>query len=139
MEGLHKLYDSSDTLNCSTPEEAQVTFSFFESALYEYRLNLFGCLLPCDQVLYEMDYSYFHQNSDLVVENGVKSNDFLPEIIISLFYKTPLVEERVETVVYDTINLLSAAGGNLGLFLGFSCLSILLYCHDMIMKKFSLI
>jgi hypothetical protein len=33
------------------------------------------------------------------------------------------VEERIETLVYNTGSFLSAAGGNLGLHLGFSCLS----------------
>jgi hypothetical protein len=33
------------------------------------------------------------------------------------------VEERIETLVYDVGSFLAAAGGNLGLLLGFSCLS----------------
>ena len=35
------------------------------------------------------------------------------------------IEERVETLVYDFAGLLTSAGGNLGLMLGFSCLSVL--------------
>jgi len=36
------------------------------------------------------------------------------------------VEEKTETLVYDLGTFLAALGGNLGLALGFSCLSILL-------------
>jgi hypothetical protein len=35
------------------------------------------------------------------------------------------VEEKAETLIYHVGNFLAAAGGNLGLFLGFSCLSVL--------------
>jgi hypothetical protein len=35
-------------------------------------------------------------------------------------------EERMETLTYDLGNFLVAAGGNLGLFLGFSCFSLML-------------
>ena len=45
--------------------------------------------------------------------------------IALIFYSTLNVEELVETLVYDTGNFLAAAGGNLGLMLGVSCLSIL--------------
>jgi hypothetical protein len=47
-----------------------------------------------------------------------------------LAYDTFSVEEHFETLVFDIGSLLAAAGGNLGLFLGFSCLSLLLSCLD---------
>jgi hypothetical protein len=36
-----------------------------------------------------------------------------------------LVQKQVEVLVYDFGGFIAAAGGNLGLCLGFSCLSIL--------------
>ncbi len=36
------------------------------------------------------------------------------------------MEERIESYIYDLGNFLAAAGGHLGLSLGFSCLSALL-------------
>jgi hypothetical protein len=45
--------------------------------------------------------------------------------LLSIYYKTLMVEERVETLIFDVPGMLSAAGGNLGLLLGFSCLSLL--------------
>jgi hypothetical protein len=46
-----------------------------------------------------------------------------------------LVEEQIERLAYDFGNFLAAAGGNLGLFLGFSCLPMLLGFIS-IFKKF---
>ena len=42
------------------------------------------------------------------------------------------VEERVETLVYDIGNFLAAVGGNSGLAVGFSCLSVLLIAVEFI-------
>jgi hypothetical protein len=44
--------------------------------------------------------------------------------LLDLSYETYSVEEQFEKFVFDIGSLLVAAGGNLGLFLGFSCLSI---------------
>ena len=54
-------------------------------------------------------------------ENFVESNNF------DLYYsfETMDTEERMETLTYDLGNFLVAAGGNLGLFLGFSCFSLM--------------
>jgi hypothetical protein len=41
------------------------------------------------------------------------------------YFKTYLIEKRLEVLVYDLGGFLAAAGGNLGLCLGFSFLSIL--------------
>jgi hypothetical protein len=45
---------------------------------------------------------------------------------MTVYYQTHATEERTEILVYDVGSLLVAAGGNLGLFMGFSVLSILL-------------
>lgn len=42
---------------------------------------------------------------------------------LSVWMSTLKVEDETEYVVYDNSNFLAAIGGNLGLFLGFSCLS----------------
>ena len=44
--------------------------------------------------------------------------------LLALSYETYSVEEQFEKFVFDIGSLLVAAGGDLGLFLGFSCLSI---------------
>lgn len=45
------------------------------------------------------------------------------------------VEKKEETLVYDSVNFFAAVGGNLGLFLGFSCLSIVYAGIDLIVSK----
>jgi hypothetical protein len=47
-------------------------------------------------------------------------------------YETHSVEELFEMIVFDIGSLLVGAGGNLGLFLGFSCLSIVFSLLDYI-------
>ena len=58
---------------------------------------------------------------------------------LSLGYSSLDVEARTETLVYDVGNFLAAAGGNLGLFFGFICLSCIwsfisiteqYFCHE---------
>ncbi len=46
--------------------------------------------------------------------------------VLSFCYLFMDVNEETETLVYDLGTFLAALGGNLGLALGFSCLSILL-------------
>jgi len=58
---------------------------------------------------------------------------------ISLSYATLDVEENIETLVFDAGNVVAEVGGNLGLLLGFSCLTFLLSvlqcCKALAMKK----
>ena len=39
-------------------------------------------------------------------------------VVLTLAFESFIIEERVESLVYDAGNFLSAVGGNLGLFLG---------------------
>ena len=55
-------------------------------------------------------------------------------VLLTIRFKKLFVEEHVETLIYDTGNFLAQAGGNLGLFLGFSCLSMLLAIVNFIRK-----
>jgi hypothetical protein len=52
-----------------------------------------------------------------------------------IYYETFDVEEHVESLVYDAGNLLISIGGNLGLFLGFSCLSVLFALINLFTKN----
>jgi hypothetical protein len=51
---------------------------------------------------------------------------------LGLAFSSLDVESRVETLVYDTGSMLAAAGGYLGLFLGFSCLTCLTSFVDLL-------
>jgi hypothetical protein len=85
-----------------------------------------GCPLPCRQIYYKVTLDYTHKN----LFNG-KSFEYF---FFQYKYSTLLVEERIESYDYDIGSFLVAAGGNLGLFLGFSCFSILFFSIEL-MKK----
>ena len=83
----------------------------------------FGCLPPCRSVTYKISLDYYHANNDLETDDV---SDISPESFV-LFsgYLSNMVVEEIESLEHDVGSLLVSAGGNLGLFLGFSVLSIL--------------
>jgi hypothetical protein len=49
---------------------------------------------------------------------------------VYLLYDSTIVQRSEETLLYDVPALLSAVGGSLGLFLGFSCITMFFYAID---------
>ena len=88
----------------------------------------FGCPLPCSRLSDSFTLNLLHSNSILfeVPQNFTEKEVYY----LTYYYKTLLVEKQVETLVYDLGGFLAAAGGNLGLCLGFSCLSILFTINE---------
>ena len=84
------------------------------------------CPIPCKQTTYSANDKYFHKNSMIDPSNITVVNISESNILISLSYETLSIEEEEESLVYDVGNFLAAAGGNLGLFLGFSCFSVII-------------
>ena len=80
----------------------------------------YGCPIPCHRTNYNIDVKFTNENSWVLYEGLEKRNFFR----LFMFYNTLIVEEKVETLMYDLAGLLATAGGNLGLCLGLSCLSI---------------
>jgi len=60
-------------------------------------------------------------------------NDFA----LYVYFSTLNVEQQIESFDYDFASFLAAAGGNLGLFLGFSCLSVLFAVVNYVSKMFA--
>ena len=96
-----------------------------------------GCPIPCSEISYVATLSFFHENSRL----DPTGKKILSEIDFSfgiyLFYETMMVEEHLETLIYDVGEFLAAGGGNLGLMLGFSCLSVLWQIVSFVQNYFS--
>ena len=63
---------------------------------------------------------YQHGNKYISLGEVDRSKTFY----VSVSWDTLLVEEEVEALVYDEVNFVAAAGGNLGLLLGFSCFGL---------------
>jgi len=80
--------------------------------------------VPCKKTVFELSVQMYHQNNVGPMGDGVIAlvGD---GVMLVLYNDKPIVEKHVEALIYDTGNFLAQAGGNLGLFLGFSCLSLL--------------
>ena len=61
------------------------------------------------------------------------NNSFL----LYFYYNSILVEERTETLIYDLVGVFAAAGGHLGLCLGFSCLTLFMSLCEWMEAKLS--
>ena len=121
-------------LGCKDEATARLSYEKFEEIVAAFVANTFafGCPLPCQQSVYNIKLRYFHHND---IENiaGLEGEN----VFFFQFYSNSLVvEERVEMLVYDLGNFLVAVGGNLGLWLGFSCLSVLLSFINFLNDKF---
>ena len=84
-----------------------------------------GCPLPCKELEYSISYKLSHVNSFIDPFNRT-NYDFNKIYFLKFSYEDLEVEEQVESYVYDWGAFLAIVGGNLGLALGFSCLSMLL-------------
>ena len=93
------------------------------------------CPLPCTRKSYNYNIRYLHRHSWIDFENS--SKEFMETAgAVSLSYSSLLIEERVEAYVYDWENLMTSIGGNLGLFLGFSCFSTFVAVLKLCFAKF---
>ena len=84
------------------------------------------CPLPCIRKSYNFHLEYFHRNQFVEKPNATQVERLNSSFYLTISLESLMVEERVEALVYDEVNFVAAAGGNLGLFLGFSCFSVLL-------------
>ncbi len=77
---------------------------------------------------------YLHRNQFVVNTNESNVKNLNDSFYLNINLESFMVEERVEALVYDEVNFIAAAGGNLGLFLGFSCFSVLLALLNQVRK-----
>ena len=99
--------------------------------------SAYGCPLPCTQKSYNFNLEYFSKYSFLGAEEPVNLDNENFKFV--MFFRSVDTEESTETLVYDFTNFLTAAGGNLGLFMGFSCFSLVHWFFVLINKIFSYI
>ena len=113
-------------------------YKAFKSLLKKYKgnLELMGCPFPCFTRTYNVKWIDFHKNS-LIEDDKLYEEEFLKQYYYLLFsYHSFTIEEKVETLVYDLGSFLTSIGGNLGLFLGFSCFSLLISLIEILKRKF---
>lgn len=85
--------------------------------------EVYGCPMPCELSIFTANKVNVHKN---VMEIFKEISNSLNEFSISFFYESTDVEETEEILLVSTSALLGAIGGNFGLFLGVSFLSICL-------------
>ena len=115
---------------CKTKKNALSTLQVFTNHIDDYlsKTSEFGCPIPCKQKSFKYKLEYFSKNTWIEYddENPLDNDTF--ELIV--FFRSMNIDEKTETFVYDVGNFLAAAGGNMGLFMGFSCLSIMFALID---------
>ena len=135
---MHQFIPRNSTMKeCKNTKEAENVYwklvSYLETFISD--SNKYGCPVPCRQTSYKVKMEYFHKN------NALLSPEYgnLPEghFTIHSSFLTFSVEEKIESLEYDLPNLLVSAGGNLGLFLGFSCLSVMFAIIEWLKTKCS--
>ncbi len=126
IPGIGHLIKSKAMENCKSRESAAHVFHLFASFVLNnsYNNTYLGCTLPCKQTSYNYKLYNYHINN--WINTSEHFNNSEEYVHFSISFNSLLVEERVENLVYDFGNFLAAAGGNLSLTLGFSCLSIFL-------------
>ena len=110
---------------CKNLTEASVTVSKLSKVILDFieSPHKFGCPLPCERKSFRFNLERIHENAE--TNEAPHLDEGSNFWYISYYYSTLVIEEQVETLIYDVGGFLAAAGGNLGLCLGFSCLSVL--------------
>ena len=132
---------SNSTLSeCSSRSDSVKTFQIYSDFIHDFNQNMdsHGCPMPCSLITYNVATKYIHKNVQFNFNEQVQKNtDDL--FGLALIYDTLLIDKNVESYEYDSSDFLIYVGGNLGLFLGFSCLSTLIallrYVSSFCLKK----
>ena len=126
IPGINKFIRNSDLNECIDQNSARDTFLNFLSIKYNFfdNITLHGCPLPCTTVSFDYEAFQVHRNSRIETAEEPELPDGV--FFFQFSYNSLQVEERVVTLAYDLADFFASVGGNLGLFLGFSCLSLLL-------------
>ncbi len=131
-------FSGSKLAECQSREEAVKTYKVYRSLLKKYKgkPEELGCAYSCFTRTYNAKWIDFHKNS-VIEDDEVYEDEFLGHQYQLIFsYQSFTIEERVETLVDDLGSFLTSIGGNLGLFLGFSCFSLLVSLIEKLKSKF---
>ena len=119
------LEDNTSLEKCKDYKSAKSSFeNLFYFLIYEKQTWLKSCPIPCTQTTHQLIISKFHKNSILDQEWVKTLND--KAFAFYFNYDSFTIERNMETLRYDLVDFLTQAGGNLGLFIGCSCFSILI-------------
>ena len=135
IAGLEKIVPTGTEIKyCNDSSLARKTYGQTYRTITDFFTNIskYNCPVPCSQKGFNYNMKYFHQNSWIEPDNSSLSQNVA---VIAVSYSSLLLEERTETLINDLECLLTSIGGNLGLFLGFSCFSTLVGVLKFIFEK----
>jgi len=117
--------------SCSMPEclsakDGAVSYGFFFRTVNMNQLKDIRslCIQPCFEMGYGFNLRKLHLNSMVDETDSLDTYFWGSHYMLDIFFSSDLIEERTETLIYDTASFWSSVGGNLCLFLGFSCLTV---------------
>lgn len=130
-------YQEEQLPECKSLDEAHTTYQAFRSLSKEYdgKTWLLGCPVPCLQLQYRYSLSELHGNNWIETKDPKTKEHINKYFTILASYETMDIEKQEENLIYDSGSFFAAVGGNLGLFLGFSCFSVIIAGVDFIAKK----
>ena len=134
---IKQIVPTNTTLKeCNDSSEALNVYWLYIDLLADFITDpsKFGCPIPCRQTSYQIKINYYHKNNVILRQQQLETNSS-GHFNLFVYYSSFTVEEKIESLEYDLANLLVSAGGNLGLFLGFSCLSVLFFVIDFFQAK----
>ena len=119
------LAENSSLEQCNDYDLAkQVTTWLVNFIGFERESWLQKCPIPCTQTTHQLTIAKFHKYS--VIDQEVVSSFEDKGAVFYMNYERFTIEKNVEILRYDLVDFLTQAGGNLGLFLGCSCFSVLI-------------
>ena len=137
---MKKIIPANSTLReCNNVEEAIKMYWKFVEYHGTFVTNSwhYNCPVPCKQKSYKLKLDFYHKSSALLPQS-LSAIDSEELFTLNIFYSPFTVEEKIESLEYDFANVLVSAGGNLGLFLGFSCLTVMFKAIEWLQAKYEM-
>ena len=101
--------------------------------------------VPCVTSKYTVEYNEFEKSNGIIVATieaykqsvGIKTPNSADTHKVAINYDSVDVTVAEEVLLTTLPDFISAVGGNLGLFIGFSCLPVLLRAAEFIQRLFN--
>ena len=127
LSGFSQFDTTGKLPECNDKKMATDLFQRFEQISYTNKDDwLSQCPQPCKQNYYTLNTASY--DPTITLDDQTLNSTFF----LGLAYDTFITERETEKLYYDTFDILALVGGNLGLFLGFSCFSSLLTVTELL-------
>ena len=127
----------NETNICKTLEELNnnkhLINSQLSKTLYSQSSNS-SCIKPCKTASFEVSLQKRHDNGKLLGNAKVKEFQTAGKFVLNFRYDEIVIENKKEYFVMSGDGLISAIGGFLGLFLGYSLVSVIEWISQLLKK-----